>query len=55
MPVEIKELIIRAVAVEDQGRVEHISSGPNSDDAREAIIEACVRQVMRILHKARER
>jgi hypothetical protein len=55
MPVEIKELIIRAVAVEDQARAGSISGSRISDDEREAIIEACVRQVMRILQKSKER
>lgn len=62
MPVEIKELVIRAVAVPEQG------SGPGSGKGgaagktaasapldQEAIVEAAVREVMRILKASRER
>lgn len=58
MPVEIKELVIRAVAVEDggvdagQGRVES-DSAPALDEAR--IVQECVREVLRILRRTRER
>ena len=55
MPVEIKELIIRAVAIEDRGRGRNRPGSQMSDDDKEAIIEACVRQTLRILKKARER
>ena len=58
MPVEIKELIIRAVVTADSGPTDQ-TSGPERDlDAdldREAIIQACVKQVLRILKKKEER
>ena len=62
MPVEIRELVIRAV-VESRGQG---SGSSPSDDERgglsespsvdtEQLIEECVRQVMRILAAQRER
>lgn len=55
MPIEIKELVIRAVA--EKGRPDAVEglevSSPN--DQRQAIVEACVKQVLRILKKAKER
>jgi hypothetical protein len=55
MPVEIKELIIRAVAVDE--RVEGIGQPVERSETvdKEALIEECVRQVLKILKKARER
>ncbi|MCG8421906.1 MAG: DUF5908 family protein [Proteobacteria bacterium] len=55
MPVEIKELIIRAVA--DKSRE---SDAPAGDSAaassdHDAIVEQCVKQVLEILRKSRER
>jgi hypothetical protein len=59
MPVEIRELVIRAVVVEkpeEQDGVEPESpllSG--SMDSNEAIVQECVRQILRILRKEKER
>ncbi|MFN8459690.1 MAG: DUF5908 family protein [Anaerolineae bacterium] len=50
MPVEIKELVIRAVT-DLEGPPEVRAS---SEDM-EAIIQACVKQVLRILKKKKER
>lgn len=57
MAVEIRELIIRAVVAEGEESSEESQPGtPTNDDKdKEAIIEACVRQVLRILNKSRER
>ena len=55
MPVEIKELIIRAVAEKDEGIGEIEPDSWTGDDEREAIVQACVRQVLRILNRSRER
>jgi hypothetical protein len=54
MPVEIKELIIRANIVDNisnvsQSQVEDISG------EKEAIIAACVAQVLKILERKKER
>jgi hypothetical protein len=55
MPVEIKELIIRAVAVGE--RVEGLETSIERSETtdKEAIIEECVRQVLKILKKSKER
>lgn len=63
MPVEIKELVIRAIA--DPGRQPVAVSEPDirpSDQAatisrehREAIVQDCVKRVLRVLEKSRER
>ena len=55
MPVEIKELIIRAVATDDSQRTERLPGGQLRDQERETIIEECVRQILRILKKTKER
>ena len=55
MPVEIKELVIKAIAVDGQEKVPTASSGAVTDTDKEAIIAACVRQVMRILKQSKER
>jgi hypothetical protein len=54
MPVEIRELIIRAVVTtHDHADAETTSTIP--DDEREAIVAASVRQVLKILKRTRER
>ena len=54
MTVEIRELVIRAVA--DDGRRGADASGPGVSAAeREAIVEACVREVLRVLKRREER
>ena len=55
MPVEIKELIIRAVVAEqpDANTAAPPSAGEVSD--RQTIVEECVRQVLKILKKSKER
>lgn len=55
MPVEIKELIIRAVAEEGRSGTEEAPEASGQDDERQAIVEACVKQVLRILKKSKER
>jgi hypothetical protein len=55
MPVEIKELIIRAVVTEahDQDR-DALTPAATPDDT-DAIIAACVKQVLKILQQTRDR
>lgn len=64
MPVEIKELVIRAVV--DQGAAEPVggegneppgpaAAAPSDPGCTEEIVQACVRQVMRILRRNKER
>ena len=55
MPVEIKELIIRAMVRPDEAQPRAPAAIYEGDDEREAIVEACVRQVMQILKKSKER
>ncbi len=54
MPVEIKELVIRAIAADSQ-EGEGAPQSQLSAEEREAIVEECVRQVLRILKKKAER
>ena len=53
MPVEIKELIVRAVATESRTDTP-VSSDASAGD-QQALVEACVRQVLKILRRSRER
>jgi len=55
MPVEIKELIIRAVTLSEPEQSEKISSSVDQREERDALVQECVRQVMQILKKERER
>ena len=55
MPVEIKELIIRAMVRQGDTVPPARSDIRQVGDEREAIVEACVRQVLQILKKAKER
>ena len=61
MPVEIRELIIRAVATrnaensEEQEQPEERLRRPEPADDTQAIIQECVRQVLRILQQNKER
>lgn len=56
MPVEIRELIIRAVVDDSRGKREAEPEGElNKAADTEAIIEECVRQVLKILKKSGER
>ena len=61
MPVEIRELVIRAVAIaapedpkpgEDRDGSAYVQE---SADDTQAIIQECVRQVLKILQKKKER
>ena len=55
MPVEIRELIIRAVVTESAGGAEATSTTTRSNEEREAIIAESVKQVLKILKKNQER
>jgi len=60
MPVEIRELVIRAVTTmeredtTDNPEAEGSSRSASTGD-RESIVQECVRQVLRILRKEKER
>jgi len=59
MPVEIRELIIRAVVNDANGKKEaepgREDRATAADTDTEAIIEECVRQVLKILKKSGEK
>lgn len=56
MPVEIRELIIRAVVNDSRdNRKAGPERAPEAVEDQEAIIEECVRQVLKILKKSGER
>ena len=54
MPVEIKELVIRAVVTEEKKEGAEASATPENDD-QQALIDACVRKVLKILKQSSER
>lgn len=58
MPVEIRELVIRATAVdsdEERELSEDLSSRSTSSESRDRLVEECVRQVLEILRRREER
>jgi len=61
MPIEIKELVLRAVVeeravVEDAAQAEAHRDVASPDAAgRDALVEECVREVLRILQRAQDR
>ena len=60
MPVEIKELIVRAVVTEpheqdDEEETDDEMEQTIGADPQQALVEACVRQVLTILKRSKER
>lgn len=57
MPVIIRELIIRATVTDSQGKEENTASSapPMNNEEKEALVSACVQQVLEILEKKKER
>ncbi len=55
MPVEIKELVIRAVTTLEAEDSERLPQRQESSNDKDAIVQECVRQVLRILKKKEER
>ena len=55
MPIEIKELVIRAIAQKDDELPSTGERTAHSGEDRQAIIEAAVREVLRVLNRSRER
>jgi hypothetical protein len=53
MPVEIRELVIRAMAAEENPSTQSSENGERRD--QQAIVEECVRQVLQILKSSKER
>ncbi|MEL6555682.1 MAG: DUF5908 family protein [Cyanobacteria bacterium J06621_11] len=55
MPVEIRELIIRATVVNDSGQSSNRGASAKGSTSNEATIAACVAQVLKILERKRGR
>jgi len=59
--VEIRELVVRAIVIEDAAQPGNVPPSTSkagsglSDDARTLLIEDCVRQVLAILERQTER
>ncbi|HEX3349522.1 MAG TPA: DUF5908 family protein [Acetobacteraceae bacterium] len=53
MPIEIKELIIRAVV--DPGVADENAEARPATAGRDALVQACVDATLRILRRAKER
>ena len=53
MPVEIKELVIRTVVQQEDAQMP--GGGGDGGGDQDAIVEACVRQVLQILKNSKER
>jgi hypothetical protein len=54
MPVEIRELIIRAVVKEEQNAIEAAETAYPPRD-QQALVEECVKQVLKILKRKQEK
>lgn len=61
MPIEIRELVIRARVDPGEGRAPRATSpcgseqGQEQASAQDDLVQACVREVLRILEEKRER
>jgi hypothetical protein len=53
MPVEIRELVIKATLVQDDGQEKPVAPANASERAR--IVEECVREVIRIIENNKKR
>jgi hypothetical protein len=53
MPVEIRELIIRAVV--ESRQPDGTTTAPATDSDREALVQACVSETLRVLRRQKER
>lgn len=55
MPVEIRELVIKVKIADQQNQQAQQREGAASETENEKIIEECVRQVMEILKRSKEK
>lgn len=55
MPIEIRELVIRAVVKDDANLPQKTESNACEQQDQQAIIEECVKQVLKILKRKHER
>ena len=54
MPVEIKELVVRAV-VRGQEQGAPLTGGTFSEEEKQAMLQACVKEVLKVLRRSKER
>ncbi|MGZ4992850.1 MAG: DUF5908 family protein [Methylobacter sp.] len=55
MPVEIRELVIRAVVKDEASPAVDAETAPIQPQNQQALIEECVKQVLKILKRKQER
>lgn len=55
MPVEIREIIIRAVLNAGNDKPDHEKQTDRDQNDKEVIVQACVNEVMRILKRSKQR
>jgi hypothetical protein len=55
MSVEIRELVIRAVIKTENNRYQDAEPAPYKNQDQQAIVEACINQVLKILKRKQER
>lgn len=55
MAVEIRELVIKAIIVDDKDRLRSSTSEPASSIQQEQVIQECVNQVLKIIKKSKNR
>ncbi|MCK9395301.1 MAG: DUF5908 family protein [Methylobacter sp.] len=55
MPVEIRELVIRAVVKDERNQNPDTAAMPEELQNQQALIEECVKQVLKILKRKQER
>ncbi|HEY8037533.1 MAG TPA: DUF5908 family protein [Methylobacter sp.] len=55
MPVEIRELVIRAVVKDEQNSFQNTETELHQSQDQQAVIEECVKQVLKILKRKQER
>lgn len=55
MPIEVRELVIKAVVTQDNPNGQSAGSSRGSGGSQEEIIQACVEKVMDILKEKNER
>lgn len=55
MPIEIRELVIRAVVKDELNQKADTTALPTEPENQQALIEECVKQVLKILKRKQER
>lgn len=55
MPIEIRELVIRATTLADSEPADELEEAPQSEEDRKEIVADCVKQVLEILERKRQR